>query len=107
MDQSSDAMTVPLDGYAMHLRSSELEAVAAGLGEFDASPEGNLTTLVLALRELPQQDRSATWELAVRRYARHKPLAQAAGEIGMDRLHAENLLERYNEQLAAVPAPER
>ncbi|HEV7663948.1 MAG TPA: hypothetical protein VGQ62_10475 [Chloroflexota bacterium] len=107
MDTPPDTLSVPLNGYAMHLRPSELDAVAAGLGEFDASAEGNLLTLAEALRRLPNNDRAATWELAIRRYGRHKTLPSAAGEIGMDRLHAEELLESYNQQLAAVPAPER
>jgi hypothetical protein len=107
MDHDAQAFTVPLNGYAMHLRPSELDAVAAGLGEFDASAEGNEVTLARALDGLPTNDRAPTWELAIRRYARRKPLGQAAGEIGMDLLHAQELLERYSHQLAAVPAPER
>jgi hypothetical protein len=107
MELQSDAFSVPLNGYAMHLRPSELEALAAGLGTFDASPVGNLVTLAAALGQLPTNDRAPTWELAIRRYARHKPLVQAAGEIGMDLVHAERLLEDYNRQLVAVPAPEQ
>src|SRR3954452_24886713 len=75
---------VPVDELVMRLRRSELEAVARGLGEFDSSAEGNLLTLVESLRRLPSHERAPTWELALRRFARHKPLAQAAGEIRLD-----------------------
>jgi hypothetical protein len=101
------AFRVPLDGYEMQLRRWELEAVAAGLGTFDASAEGNLATLAEALSRLPSADRAPTWELAVRRYGHGKPLAQAAGEIGLDALHAEDLLAAFNAALLAVPPPER
>lgn len=98
---------VPLDGtFAMNLRPSELEAVATGLGEFDSSEEGDLLTLVGALRRMPVNDRAPVWELAVRRYGRHEPLAQAAGEVGMDEIHARELLERFSHLLATVPPPE-
>ena len=90
----------------MRLRPSELESVASGLGEFDASAEGNLITLVEALRRMPQNDRAPVWELAVRRYGRHKPLPRAAGEIGMDVVHAERLLARFHDLLTSVPPPE-
>ena len=98
--------TVPLNGYSMRLRPSELSAVAHGLGEFDASAEGNLVTLAEAVRRMPPNDRAPLWELAIRRYSRHKPLPQAAGEIGMDQIHAQRLLAKFQEFLAAVPAPE-
>jgi hypothetical protein len=98
---------VPLNGFAMHLRPTELESIAAGLGQFDSSPEGDLITLTEALRRLPANDRAPAWELAVRRYGRHKPLPQAAGEIGMAVLLARDLLERFAHHLAAVPPPER
>ena len=100
------AFRVPLDGFEMHLRRSELEAVAAGLGSFDASAEGDLVTLAEALRRLPAAERAPTWELAVRRYGHHKPLPQAAGEIGLDALHAEELLARFTAALTQVPPPE-
>ena len=98
--------TVPLDGFAIQLRHSELEAVAAGLGTFDSSEEGDLLTLAEALRRLPVADRAPTWELAVRRYGHHKPLAQAAGEIGLDEIHARDLIERFTHAVAEVPPPE-
>ena len=97
---------MPLDGYVMQLRRSELESVASGLGEFDASDEGNLITLAEALRAMPVRDRAPLWELAVRRYGRHKPLERAAGEIGMDAIHARELLEAFSHALALVPPPE-
>lgn len=97
---------VPLAGFSMELRQSELEAVAAGLGEFDASEEGNLLTLVEALRSLPIRERAGAWELAVRRFAHHRPLEQAAGEIGMDVKYARDLLGRFTRALAEVPPPE-
>jgi hypothetical protein len=100
------AFRVALDGYAMQLRPSELESVAAGLGEFDSSKEGDQITLAEAVRRLPANDRAPAWELAVRRYGRHKPLRQAAGEIGMDVVHAQDLMERFGVLLLAVPAPE-
>src|SRR6266849_4899670 len=105
MDKS--ALTVPLNGLAMQLRRSELESVAAGLGEFDSSEEGDLITLAEAVRRLPINDRAPGWELAVRRFGRHKPLAQAASEIGMDRIVARDLIERFFRNLAAVPPPDQ
>lgn len=106
MDAAPVDLTVPLNGYAMRLRRSELASVAGGLGEFDASAEGNVITLVEALRRMPRNDRAPVWELAVRRYGRRKPLPQAAGEIGMDQVHADRLLARFHELLADVPPPE-
>jgi hypothetical protein len=100
------AFRVALDGYAMQLRPSELESVAAGLGEFDSSKEGDLITLAEAVRRLPPRDRAPAWELAVRRYGRHKSLRQAAGEIGMDRVHAQDLIERFSHLLVTVPPPD-
>jgi len=97
---------VPLNGFAMNLRQAELESVAAGLGEFDASPQGNLLTLAEALAQMPQNDRAPLWELAVRRYGRHKPLERAAGEIGMDVIRARQLLDRYDALLANVTPPD-
>jgi hypothetical protein len=98
---------VPLGGsLVMQLRRSELESVTEGLGEFDASEQGNLITLVEALRRMPANDRAPVWELAVRRFGRHKPLDQAAGEIGMDLIHARDLLEQFSHLLALVPPPE-
>jgi hypothetical protein len=99
-----DAFTIPLDGFALHLRPAEVESVIAGLGEVDTPPEGDALTLAEALRRMGPNDRAPTWELLIRRYARRKPLAQASGEIGMDRLHAEELLAHYTQQLSA---PER
>jgi hypothetical protein len=101
------ALEVPLNGYALHLRPSELESVAAGLGRFDASPEGDLITLAGALRQLPVNDRAPAWELAVRRFGRGKELARAAGEIGMDLVHAQDLLDTYFQRVAAVLPPEQ
>ena len=100
------AFRVALDGYAMQLRPSELESVAAGLGEFDSSKEGDLITLAEAVRRLPANDRAPAWELAIRRYGRHAPLRQAAGEIGMDVVHARDLLERFSQLLVTVPPPD-
>jgi hypothetical protein len=106
METGDEAFEVPLGGYVMHLRRSELESVAAGLGEFDASEEGNLLTLAEALRRLPTGDRAPLWELAIRRYGRHKLPGQAAGEIGMDPIHAGALLEAFSRALVEVPPPE-
>jgi hypothetical protein len=86
-------LRVPLDGFAMQLRPSELKSVAAGLGRSDASEPGDLLGLVEAVRGLPVNDRAPAWELAIRRFGRRKELAQASGEIGMDLLHARDLLE--------------
>lgn len=93
-------------GFVMDLRQTELESVAAGLGEFDASEEGDLLTLVEALRSLPVRERAGAWELVVRRFAHHKPLSQAAGEIGLDLIYAEGLLSRFTRAVATAPAPE-
>ena len=106
MSIEGDRFDVPIDGFVMHLRISELEAVAAGLGAFDSSEEGDLLTLARALRCLGPAERAPTWELAVRRFGRHKPLTQAAGEIGLDEVLARALLERFNRGLTEVPAPE-
>jgi hypothetical protein len=102
----TDPFHVPLDNFVMQLRRSELESVAAGLGEFDSSEEGDLITLAEAVRRLPTTDRAPAWELAVRRYGRHRPLVQAAGEIGMDVVRARELLERFTHLLTEVPPPE-
>ena len=96
-----EALRVPLNGLAMQLRRSELESVAAGLRVYDASAQGNLITLAGALRQLPMNDRAPAWELAMRRFGRHKPLAQAAGEIGLDVVVARDLVERFTGNLAA------
>ncbi len=90
----------------MHLRRSELEAVADGLGQFDASESGNLITLVEALRRMRVNDRAPLWELAMRRFGRHKPVEQAAGEIGMDAIHARGLIAHFSQLLAEVPPSE-
>jgi len=94
MDKAT--LRVPLNGIVMQLRPSELESVAAGLGE---SAEGDLLTLAEAVRQLPTNDRAPLWELAVRRYGRNKPLAQAAGEIGLDLVVARDLVERFAHNL--------
>jgi hypothetical protein len=99
-------LQIPLNGYTMELRPSELESVAAGLGQYDSSREGDLITLGEAVRRLPVNDRAPAWELAVRRFGRRKDVASAAGEIGMDVLHARELLEAVFGQVAAVPPPE-
>jgi hypothetical protein len=105
--RAGSVFRVPLGGdFVMVLRLMELESVAAGLGEFDASEEGNLVTLAEAVNALPTLDRAPLWELLVRRYGRHKPLEQAAGEIGMDVLHARDLLHAFSRRLAQVPPPE-
>lgn len=106
MTTQLDDFRVSLNGFSMHLRASELRAVAAGLGEFDASDEGNLLTLVAAVQALPVSDRAPLWELAVRRHGRGKPLEQAAGEIGMDAIRARALLQMFEAAIAAVPPPE-
>jgi hypothetical protein len=103
---SGQTFRLQLNGVVMQLRRTELELVAAGLGEFDSSEVGDLVTLAAALGRLPPNDRAATWELAVRRFGRHKPLRQAAGEIGIDEVHAQALIERFTRSLAEVPPPE-
>jgi hypothetical protein len=96
-----DALRVPLNGLAMQLRPSELESVRAGLGQFDSPEEVDPITLAEAVRRLPANDRAPAWELAVRRFGRHKSLAQAAGEIGLDIVVARDLLERLAHNLTA------
>jgi hypothetical protein len=83
------SLRVPLNAFAMQLRPSELESLAAGLDNADA------LTLVERLRALPVIDRASAWELAVRHFGRHKQLPQAAGEIGMDLIHARDLLRDF------------
>ncbi len=106
MNVDESLLRVPLGDFAMQLRPGELEKVAAGLGEFDSSEEGDLITLASALRRLPAGDRAPTWELAVRRYGRHRSVAGAAGDIGLDEIHARDLLGRFTRLLTEVPAPE-
>ena len=101
-----DVYSVPLDGYLMQLRPSELESVAAGLDELDAWSARSLLSLVEAVRTMPLTDRAPLWELMVRRFGRHKPLAQAAAELGMDAIHARDLLTTFEQVLANLPRPE-
>src|SRR5690348_12230475 len=101
-----DAFQVPLDGFTMHLRPSELAAVATGLGSHDTSKAGGLMTLAEAVRQMPIRERAPAWELLVRRYGRQKPLPRAAGEIGMDLIHARGLLERFQQLLPNAPPTE-
>jgi hypothetical protein len=101
-----DEFCVALNGLAMHLRPAELESVAAGLGQFDSSAQGDRITLSEALRRLPANDRAPAWELVVRRFGRHTPLPQAAGEIGMDEIHARHLIQDFCHALAVVPPPD-
>jgi hypothetical protein len=96
---------VPINGYVMQLGRSELESVAVGSGQFDAADKGSLTAVVEALRSMPSRDRAPLWELAVRHFGRHKPLQQAAGEIGMDAIHARELVAAFSHALARVPRP--
>jgi hypothetical protein len=42
----------------------------------------------------------------VRRFGRHTPLPQAAGEIGMDEIHARHLIQDFCHALAVVPPPD-
>jgi hypothetical protein len=92
-----EPMSVPIDGFDMQLRPSELRAVGAGMGgNLDLSDASSLMRLADALRALPPRDRAPLWELAVRHFARQKPLEQAAGEIGMDALHARTLLDAFS-----------
>jgi hypothetical protein len=95
-ERNSLAVTVELDGYAMHLRPSEMSAVAAGLG-VDA------LALPAALRRVAALDRPPTWEIAIRHYGRRRAVAQAAGEIGMDVIHARDLLARLTTALDSSP----
>lgn len=99
--EQADAARVPLNGFVMQLRRPELEAVAAGL----ASSPDDLAALAEGLRRLPVADRAPTWELAVRRFGHGKRLAQAAGEIGLDEVHADELLQRFTRSLTDVPTP--
>jgi hypothetical protein len=94
MSPEDEALSVPIDTFVMRLRPSEVGAVAGALGgAFD------LSTLVDAVRALPANKRAPFWELATRHYARGKAVQQAAGEIGMDTLHARALLEAFAEAL--------
>ena len=98
---------VDLGGYFMQLRRNELQAVAAGLGTFDSSAEGDLLTLVEALGEMPIGQRAPVWELAVRRFGQHKSLERAAGEIGLDAVRARAMLIALSHAFATVPVPEQ
>jgi hypothetical protein len=89
MNGESRTFAVALGGVDMQLRPSEIEAVAAGLRET------TLDAVVAAVEALPISDRAPAWELAIRHYARRKPLDEAAGEIGVDRLRARALMESF------------
>lgn len=106
MTLDDSAFVVPLDGFEMRPRRSELARVAEGLGAFDASEIGDEIVLVEALRRLPARDRAPTWELAMRRFGHGKSLEQAAGEIGIDAIYARSLLAQLAQTLTTVPAPE-
>ena len=94
-----EALRVPLDTFVMQLRPSELEGVASGIADHLVAGQD---ALAAAVRALPTGDRAPLWELAVRHYARRKPVDQAAAEIGMDPIHARALLEAFSEALAAT-----
>lgn len=95
--------TVPLEGYAMNVRPSEAAAVAARFGGMDPRSEADQARIVEALRRMPARDRAPAWELVMRHLGRGKPLDRAAGEIGMDLVHAEALLAGFLEALDAGP----
>jgi hypothetical protein len=96
-----EAFRVDIGGFVMQLRRSELRAVLAGLpGNVDAGDEPSLVRLAAAVWSLGARDRAPLWELAVRHYARGRPLDQAAGEIGMDAVHGRALLDALSEGLA-------
>lgn len=95
-----EVLRIPLNGLFMQLYPSELKSVAAGLGELDSPEAGDLLSVAEAVRQLPAIDRAPAWELAVRHFGCHKPLAQVAGEIGMDFVLARDLLERFSHSLA-------
>ena len=89
-------MQVPLEGFVMHLRPSELESVASGV---DRGADG--VRLARALGSLPTSDRAPAWELLIRHYGRGKPLEQAAAEIGMDAIRARALVEAFSNALSS------
>src|SRR4051794_39389886 len=89
-ETSADALRVPIDTFTMQLRPSEVASVARAMGgAFD------LSVVADAVRAFPGHDRAPFWELATRHFARHKSVEQAAGEIGMDTLHARALLDTF------------
>jgi hypothetical protein len=103
MLRDSEALRVPLDTFVMQLRPSEVKAVASGMGASLAlNDERTLTALAAALSALPTSDRAPLWELAIRHYARRTPLEQAAAGIGMDPIHARELLDAFSRALAQV-----
>ena len=102
MTSDRESLRVPLDGYSMQLRRGELDSLASGLHDVGAPRRNDPIALAEALRDLPPSDRAPFWELAVRHYARHKPLEQAAGEIGMDTVRARKLLESFTEALRSL-----
>ena len=90
MSVETRLFSVPIGGYDMQLRPSEVESVVAGLG---ASQNALPEAVVGAVSALPISDRAPAWELAIRHFGRRKPLEQAAGEIGMDVVRARALTE--------------
>jgi hypothetical protein len=105
MQSGIESVRVPLDGVVMELRPSEVASVAAGFGSVDAAGE-SISAVVDALLALPASDRAPFWELAVRHYGRRKPLEQAAGEIGMDVVRAQALVESFSDAVSAAPRPQ-
>jgi len=91
-----EALRVPIDTFVMQLRPSEIEAVAMGIAPSRPVDLRTLTSLAAAVHALPTSARAPLWELAVRHYARRKPVDQAAAEIGMDAIHAELLLDAFS-----------
>jgi hypothetical protein len=98
------AAPLPLDGYTMHLQPSEVALVTEGMADLDWFNDADPRALPDALQRLPSIDRAPVWEVSVRHFGRRKPLSQAAAEIGMDALHARDLLARLAEALDVPPA---
>lgn len=95
-EPSLEVLRVPIDSFTMQLRPSEVASVASAIGgTFD------VTLVAEAVRSFPEHDRAPFWELATRHFARHKAVEQAAGEIGMDTLHARALLDAFARALVS------
>lgn len=87
----------------MHVRPSEAEQVASGLGLPDRGMAA-AETLGRAFQKLALRDRPPAWELAVRHYGHGKSLEQAAGEVGLDLLLARDITRAVRAALGLEPA---
>jgi hypothetical protein len=105
LSTEANDLRVPLNGFSMQLRRSEIQKVARGLGWLDLPQERDPRMLGAALCSLRTNDRAPAWELIMRRYGHGRTLPRAAGEVGLDEIVARGILARFETALARVTAP--